>query len=136
MVFLILFCCKKVCISRNRSIRHIFSISTVVAGIGEYEIKTEQELLSFGQVFPSDPLVDIDKAASLECSFQNDRRWWPLAARLHAQKSEKREMECRNGIVTPTKFLLFCPNSLHPMQIKSYGLVRDIAFFMSFMQIG
>ena len=104
---------------RNQIDISIFSpFQQLLLGIGGYQMQTEQELLSFGRVFPNDPSITSEQASSLEEFFQHDKNWWPLAARLHAEKSEKREMMCRMELsVQQIPFVL--PNSLHPMQIHA-----------------
>ena len=72
------------------------SFQRVLLGIGDEHPKNEQEEVSLGCVFPMHPIISVDRVAYLE-KFYWKYNMVAISARLHAKKSQKREMQSRNG---------------------------------------
>jgi hypothetical protein len=94
------------------------SFQKLLLGIGEYHPKNEQEEVSLGCVFPMHPRISVDRAAYLENFFVDNTTWWPLAARIHAKKSQSREMQSRMAL-SNQQIPFVMPNSLHETQIHA-----------------
>lgn len=94
------------------------SFQRVLLGIGDEHPKNEQEEVSLGCVFPMHPTISVGRAEYLENFFIGNTTWWPLAARLHAKKSQKREMQSRMAL-SNQQIPFVMPNSLHETQVHA-----------------
>jgi hypothetical protein len=97
----------------------------LLLGAGEYVVQNEKEELSLGIVFPNHESITVKKAYLLESFFEQDVYWWPLAARLHAYKSEHRENQCRIGL-SHQQIPFIMPNTLHELQIHAIAAGHKI----------